>query len=253
MSKHEPFAVTLRPPSGLSTPELGPLVRAQTVPGSWDAPAAWVQAAWTALWASGLLGGLAAPLAAVPWLITRSRPRMQRKRMWTVDGWDGTGPAPEGPVRVNGWVRGIGEPFLPPGEHEPVVYAHTRFWQATGTGRPAGPAREDVRGMFLDIELAVEGVVRVAPEAVFMIGRGAVVPEVGHDIRWQLGAPWSGPVKGWLRRSCLRNGDRVEAVGHVVREVSVEGERSPGRGVPMKQSLVPAWPGGVWIRRLREE
>ena len=45
----------------------------------------------------------------------------------------------------------------------------------------------------------------------------------------------------------------MEAVGEVVREVNAQGVANPGRGVPMIQWLVPAWKGGVWIRRLEEK
>jgi hypothetical protein len=259
MSSRDPVGISLRPPSGVAAPEFGPLVRAQPVPGAFDSPGWWIGSTAGILWASLLLGSvfpglpngfLLAPMAAGPWLARSARRLWQRRRMRRCRSWDGAGPPPPGATRVTGRVRGLGEAFLPPGERQPVVYVRTRFWQATGTGRPAGPAREDVRGVFLEIELDGEEAVRVAPEAVFLMGGESVVPELGPQVRWKLGAPWAGPLKGRLRRGKLREGDRVEAVGEVVREVNTQGAASPGRGVPMIQWLVPAWNGGVWIRKL---
>jgi hypothetical protein len=151
---------------------------------------------------------------------------------------------------VTGVVRGLGDPFTPPGETRPVVYAQTHFQQATPDGRPAGQDRVDVRGLFLELELSPDVTVRVAPEAVRLIGGESTVPELGPELRWKLGAPWSGWWQGRLRRGILCPGDKVEAVGSVAREVSAAGAAAPGRGVPMIQWLVPAWKGGVWIRRV---
>jgi hypothetical protein len=259
MSKHEPFALTLRPPSGLAAPEFGPLVRAQPVVRRWDAPLPWAISFGGAMWAATIGGGWAsnpvlmlvvALVASTPALTAAAASGWRRWRLRQRASWDGSGQPPAVAVRVTGLVRGLGDPFTPPGETRPVVYAQTHFQQATPDGRPAGHSRVDVRGLFLEIELSPDVSVRVAPEAVRLIGGELGVPELGPELRWKLGAPWSGWWQGRLRRSILRPGDKVEAVGVVVREVSAEGAASPGRGVPMIQWLVPAWKGGVWIRKL---
>jgi hypothetical protein len=259
MSK--PFAISLSSPSGLSTAEFGPLVRAQPV----DRPSA-----GGALYIAALLGlngpvllgnpgagmverlTLVAPFAVWAGLAPLVRKWGRRRRMRLCPIWDGAALPSTSVVRIRGRVQGIGEAFQPPGESQPVIFAHTEFPQPTGVGRRTVRFREDVRGVFLQIHLATGASVRIAPEAVRLVDGEKSVPEVGDGIRYQLGAPWAGLLRGRLRRSILRAGDLVEAVGKLEREVGVEGVAAPGRGVPMIQWLVPAWKGGVWIRRLEE-
>jgi hypothetical protein len=261
MSKHEPVAISLRPPSGVA-PEFGPLVRAQPIGRRWDAPLSWAMSIGAALWAATIgvgvlsyagLMSLMLAVAASPAVMAASAAGWRRWRLRRCARWDGSGQPPGGAVRVTGVVRGLGEPFTPPGETRQLIYARTRFQHATPDGRPdGGQSREDVRGLFLEIELSPDVSVRIAPEVVRLIGGEMAMPELGPELRWRLGAPWSGWWRGKLRRSILCPGDRVEAVGAVVREVSTQGVASPGRGVPMIQWLTPAWPGGVWIRKLED-
>jgi hypothetical protein len=147
-------------------------------------------------------------------------------------------------------VRALGEPFTVPGDSSPVIFAHTRYDQARVDGTRGKFRREDVRGLVLEIALPTEVAVRIAPESVRLVGSESTVPEVGHVVRRKLGAVWAGWLRGKLTRRTLREGDQVEAVGQLVRDVDVHGEASPGRGVPMLHWLTPAWPGGVWIRRI---
>ena len=261
MSKHEPFAISLRPPGGLAAAEFGPLVRSQ--------PARPALADWAVRLVPPFLGmataallfrpleavgkfALAGTLFGIGWSIPRAQSWWRRRRLRRCPTWDGSVPLTGGVVRVTGRLRALGEPFVPPGESLPVVHCRTRFAQANELGTNSYRYWEDIRGLFLEVDVSVDTCVRIAPEAVRLLDGGAVVPEVGPQLRWKLGAAWEGWWQGKLRRSILRPGDMVEAVGEVVREVNAQGVANPGRGVPMIQWLVPAWKGGVWIRRLEE-
>ena len=252
-------AISLRPPAGLSaTPDFGPLVRAQPIrPPVTASTTLWVVLATVvprvarAISHSFVIELAGIATVAVAALLVGHLPTWYRRwRMWRSPAWDGSGPAPKGAVRVTGRLRAMGQPFLLPGEKQLVIYARTSYPQARSDGSRGKFLREDVRGLSLEIALPVGTSVRLAPESVRLLGSEKVVPEVGVDARWRLGAAWQGWFKGKLRRSSLREGDRVEAVGELVRDVSVEGTAAPGRGVPMVQWLVPAWPDGVWIRKL---
>ncbi len=104
--------------------------------------------------------------------------------------------------------------------------------------------------MRFQIVLPTGASVHVEPTDVRLLEGDEVVPEVGTSVRWALGAPWAREARAPLYRSSLAPGDRVEAVGELVRRVDVEGQAAPGRGVPMVHLIRPAWPGGVWIRRV---
>ena len=95
-------------------------------------------------------------------------------------------------MRVTGRLRALGEPFVPPGESLPVVHCQTRFAQANERGTNSYRYWEDIRGLFLEVELSADTCVRIAPEAVRLLDGGAVVPEVGPELRWKLGAPGRG-------------------------------------------------------------
>lgn len=258
MSKHEPVAISLRPPSGVAAPELGPLVRAQPIEvrGRSFLPFAFplLGVGTASLLQNSSHGvvflGLATALIGTAGTLPAAQAWWRRRRLRRCPRWDGTGAPPVGVVRVTGRLRALGEPFLTPGESQPVVYSRTRFRQADPYGRPTYLHREDVRGLFLEVELPGDACVRIAPETVVLLEHETLVPEVGSEARWKLGAAWEGWWRGKLRRSILRAGDTVEAVGQVVREVNDQGVAGPGRGVPMMQWLVPAWNGGVWIRKL---
>jgi hypothetical protein len=265
MSQLDTSALALPPhPQALAAaPEFGPLVRAQRI----RAPLAVLSRSATPFWimlgiaaskiARAIAGGpfvgeialLASVFAAAA--IIEFVPRLWRRwRFRRCPAWDGVGPPPAGAVRVIGRVRAVGEPFLLPGETRPVIYARTSFTEGKADGKPGKVDREDVRGVTLAIDLPAQISVRIAPEAVRLLDKESAVPEVGRWARSQLGAAWLGRSKGKLRRRSLREGDRVEAVGELVRDVSVDGAASPGRGVPMLHWLVPAWKGGVWIRQV---
>jgi hypothetical protein len=260
MSQEPPSAaVQVRPTLVVATgPEYGPLVRAQPVRAVEDRlTPLWVglgigvskipeMIGGSGIWelaGFGALGvGLAlAYVAPVFW---------RRWRLRRCPSWDGTGTAPAGAVRLTGRVRAVGHAFLLPGETRPVVFAKTRYRQARSDGTPGKFQREDVRGLTLEIALSAGASVRIAPDDVRLLEGEAVVPEVGTGLRKRLGAAWEGSRKGKLRRRSLREGDQVEAVGELVQQVNVQGTASPNRGMPMIQWLVPAWPGGVWIRKL---
>jgi hypothetical protein len=258
MSNQEQVAISLRPPGGMATPEFGPLIRAQPVRMAREWPlrvtppilgvavANLMRHADAAAVEIALVG----TLLGIGWSIPRAQSWWRRHRLNRCPAWDGAGPPPGGVVRVTGRLRALGEPFLPPGESQPVVYCRTRFPQANSHGKYSYSHREDIRGLFLEIDLSAHASVRIAPESVRVLDGEAVVPEVGREVRWKLGAPWEGWWQGKLRRSILRAGDMVEAAGEVAREVNAQGAASPGRGVPMIQWMIPAWPGGVWMRRL---
>jgi hypothetical protein len=258
MSKDSSSAALSIPPRTTLTapPEYGPLVRAQSVkrPGASLGP----------LWALLGLGTQAAANEAGAWLtpvalatlvgmavaIDRAPGSWRRWRMRRCPAWNGAGAPPTGTVRVSGRVRALGQPFRIPGEDQPVIFAHTRYAQARSDGTPGKFQREDVRGLTLEIDLPTGMSVRLAPDVIRLVDRERAVPEVGREVRWKLGAAWQGWRKGKLRRGCLREGDRVEAVGDLVRDVNVQGAGGPGRGVPMIHWLMPAWEGGVWIRKV---
>ena len=244
-----------------AVPDFGPLVRAQPIrPPVTSSTTLWVVLGIVLPKVGRALGGsLVAELGAIATvlvvaLVVERFPALWRRwRMRRCPPWDGglgAGQPPRGAVRVTGRVRAVGQPFMLPGETRPVLFGHTRYAQARSDGTRGKFQRVDVRGLTLEIALPEGAVVRVAPDDVRLLEGERVVPEVGIETRRRLGAAWEGWLKGKLRRSSLREGDRVEAVGELVRDVSVEGTAAPGRGVPMVQWLVPAWPDGVWIRKL---
>jgi hypothetical protein len=252
-------AVQVRPTLVVATgPEYGPLVRAQPVRA--------VENRLTPLWVGlgvgmfripEIIGGSIAwelpgfaALGVVLGLAYVAPAFWRRWRLRRCSSWDGTGTAPAGVVRLTGRVRAVGDAFLLPGETRPVVFAETRYRQARSDGTRGKFQREDVRGVTLEIAISAGTSVRIAPDDVRLLEAEAVVPEVGTELRKRLGAAWDGLSKGKLRRRSLREGDQVEAVGELVQRVNVQGTATPNRGMPMIQWLVPAWPGGVWIRKL---
>jgi hypothetical protein len=260
MSQESSSAALSIPPRTTLTapPEYGPLVRAQSVKR--------VEASLGPLWALlgagmhaamsagdvGVLGtvGVLGAIAGAAFVIERTPSFWRRWRMGRCPAWNGVAEPPTGTVRVVGRVRALGQAFAVPGEPQPVIFAHTRYPQARSDGTPGKFQREDVRGLTLEIDLPTGASVRVAPDLVRLVDREAVVPEVGREVRWKLGAAWEGWRKGKLRRGRLREGDRVEAVGQLVRDVNVQGAGGPGRSVPMIHWLMPAWDGGVWVRKV---
>ena len=191
------------------------------------------------------------PFLAVLWLPPYVVPWGRRLRMRRLAVWDGSGQAPSGVTRVSGVVREVDDPFAVPGARRPVVYARTRYAQAGTDGWRTTRGREDVRGVRFQIVLPTGASVHVEPGDVRLLEGDEVVPEVGTSVRWALGAAWARDSRSPLHRSSLAPGDRVEAVGELVRQVDVEGQGAPGRGVPMVHLIKPAWPGGIWVRRTR--
>jgi hypothetical protein len=253
-------AISLRPTTALTSQvPLGPLVRAQPATSAGDVLSRFavplfgygIAAIFLFPGAYGaVLAGVSGAVLGLNWVVPRVRSLWASARMRRCPVWDGAAAPPGGAVRVVGRVRALGDPFLTVGESQPVLYSHTRFPLASPTGWRSHAFREDVRGVFLEIELGPDASVRIAPEKVRLVGGARAVPEVGPEVRHALGAPWAGWERGKLRRRLLRSGDRVEAVGVVVREVNPQGGAMPGRGVPMLQWLTPAWDDAVWIRRL---
>jgi hypothetical protein len=190
------------------------------------------------------------PFLVALWLPPYVIPWSRRLRMRRLSAWDGSGEAPEGAARVAGVVRVVDDPFTVPGARRPLVYARTRYPMAGSDGWRTTRGREDVRGVRFQIVLSTGAAVHLEPAEVRLLEGDELVPEVGTSVRWALGAPWAREARAPLHRSSLAPGDRVEAVGELVRRVDVEGQAAPGRGVPMVHLIRPAWPGGVWIRRV---
>lgn len=261
MSEHEAAALVARTLDEIAVrpaPEFGPLVRSQALrPRDGSSTVPWVAlGAGSAKLGHTLLGGELTELVVLGSLVTAGVLAEQAPGWWRslriarCPTWDGTDPPPGGAVKVSGTVRAVGEPFTIPGEDEPVIFSHTFHPGARKHGTRGRSRREDVRGLTLEIDLSSGVTVRIAPQAVRLVGREVSVRELGPSVRARLGAPSGGLLKGKLRRRTLRQGDRVEAVGQLVRDVNVQGAASPGRGVPMLHWLVPAWKGGVWIRQV---
>ena len=191
------------------------------------------------------------PFLAVLWLPPYVVPWGRRLRMRRLAAWDGFGQAPSGVTRVSGVVREVDDPFAVPGARRPVVYARTRYAQA---GSMAGARRAGAR---TSAACASRSCCRRARRSTSSRAMCGCWKGTRSFPRWarRCAGRWAPPGPGIrARRSTAAAwppGDRVEMVGELVRQVDVEGQGAPGRGVPMVHLIKPAWPGGIWVRRTR--
>jgi hypothetical protein len=157
-------------------------------------------------------------------------------------------------VRIRGVIEALGPVFETPGSSSPgVVFARTIFLNQP---RPAQPrsVSEELRGVDFHIRLASGERVEVAAADVGLPGgpRRVLRPNLPElERRGGDGRP-SLLLKRppFVREQRLQQGDVVEALGVLQRQVAPSGAAISGRGTPLVTRLVPP-PGAkqLWVWR----
>ena len=183
----------------------------------------------------------------IAWPVRRWRRRFSRLRRV-----DRIGDVPTGTsVRIAGTIEAEGKLARAPGTDREAVFVRTQFWPTDGRDRPGPFACEEIRGNAFRVRLSDGVSVRLMPSDVILTDGPRRVSGVSRTVLQELGAA--------LRGRCLQEapfcedvlapGDRIEAVGRLVTEVSAAGDGAPVRGVPLVHSLRPLERGGVMVRR----
>jgi hypothetical protein len=201
-------------------------------------------------WSTGLRAiSVVVLLFLIAWPVRRWRRRFSRLRRV-----DRIGNVPEGTtVRITGTIETEGRLVRAPGTDREAVYVRTQFWTTDGGDRPGPQACEEIRGSAFRVRLSDGLSVRLLPSDVVLTNGPRRVSRVSHDVLRELGAALRGR---YLREApfcedVLAPGDRIEAVGRLITEVSAAGDGAPVRGVPLAHSLRPLDKGGVMVRHGR--
>jgi hypothetical protein len=179
--------------------------------------------------------------------------RRWRRRFSRIRRADDLTGVPSGtPIRISGTVEAEGKLARAPGTDSDAVFARTQFWPAGPRERPAHFACEEIRGTPFRIRLADGVSVRVMPAEVALTDGPKYLSNVDRNVLQALGAASRGAVFRREAPFCedtLAPGDRIEAVGRLVTEVSAAGEGAPARGVLLVHTLRPLDKAGVRVRR----
>lgn len=203
---------------------------------------------FSADWSPYLAAGFGVVLGEVVALALRNLDRHLQIRRWPVTRTLRDA-SPGVVVRIVGKVVSD-ETVIAPAETAPVAYARTVFPIIGADGRACGNFQEDVRGVPFGLALDGGDVVHLDPTQVELFESPPAVT-VTTETRKAMGAAW----RAWwgrpwaVRQDVLRPGDRIEAVGRLEVEVRPDGHATPGRGTPVRATLLPLASGKIWVRK----
>ncbi len=145
------------------------------------------------------------------------------------------------PLRVRGTLVARGPSFETPGSPSPVLFARTIFVNREHPGQPR-TISDELRGSDLAIRLPSGELLEISAQVIRLSGIPRRIPAPNlAELARRGGDHRSGPLFGLpsVREQSVAEGDTVEAVGLVVREVAPAGDAAFGRGTPLVARLVP--------------
>jgi hypothetical protein len=163
------------------------------------------------------------------------------------------GEQPPEEVRLHGRVEALAPPFETPGSPVPAVLARSIYVTRPAYQHQSATYNDETRGVDFLIRLASGEKVQLHARQVRLHDNPTRVwqPNVA-ELQRRGGDADRTPVlrlPPLVREVAIHPGDRVEAVGVLVREVAPAGEAVLGRGTPLQTRLLPR-PGAhhLWLR-----
>ncbi len=175
--------------------------------------------------------------------------RLQLRRLRRIAPWHPGQPSSAYRARVVGRIEPAASILAATGSRTPSVYCRVIYYEARSNGKPSHVMREDVRGVPFHVRLETGEALRIDPAAIHLLESPTRLErEVDPLVLRALGAATRGR-GARMYETTLAPGDRIEAIGRIVREVSPSGTSGPGCGTAMVSTLEPADGGRILIWR----